>query len=143
MIIRKSMLALIISSMFAQSTYLVDWNIDLNLDAGVDGIVVSHREVINNHISISPENINKLLYSGLIKNEDPGKTKLESIDNYLSNSYNQASIILADFTYPLQKEEERSDLFYYILGIIILIISMFILRQRYREYLKERDKLNS
>ena len=143
MLIGKSMLSLIIGSMFAQTTYLVDRNIDSKLDAGVDSIVVSHRDVNNNHISISPENINKLLYGGLNKTEEPGKTKLEPIINHYSKSYNQASIILAGFTYPLQKEEERSDLFYYILGIVILIIAMLILRQRYKEYLKERDKLNS
>jgi hypothetical protein len=38
-------------------------------------------------------------------------------------------------------KEEKSDLFYYILGIIILIAAGFILKQRYEQYLKQRDNL--
>jgi len=38
-------------------------------------------------------------------------------------------------------EEEKSDLFYYILGILILIAAGFILKQRYEQYLKQRDNL--
>jgi hypothetical protein len=34
--------------------------------------------------------------------------------------------------------EEKSDLFYYILGIFILIASGFILKQRYAQYLKDK-----
>ena len=51
---------------------------------------------------------------------------------------------LADLTLTFYDEEknERSDLFYYLLGILILIISAFILRQRYKQYLDEKKKLN-
>ena len=38
-------------------------------------------------------------------------------------------------------EEEKSDLFYYVLGILILIAAGFILKQRYEQYLKQRDIL--
>jgi len=38
-------------------------------------------------------------------------------------------------------KKEKSDLFYYILGIIILIAAGFILKKRYEQYLKQRDNL--
>ena len=38
-------------------------------------------------------------------------------------------------------EEEKSDWFYYVLGIVILISAGFILKQRYEQYLKQRDNL--
>jgi len=38
-------------------------------------------------------------------------------------------------------KEEKSDLFYYVLGIIILIAAGYILKQRYEQYLKQRDNL--
>ena len=47
-------------------------------------------------------------------------------------------LALIDITSPLQVEEKKSDLFYYILGILILIIAAFILRQRYKKYLEEK-----
>lgn len=39
-------------------------------------------------------------------------------------------------------EREKSDLFYYILGIIILIAAGIIFKQRYEQYLKDKDRLN-
>jgi hypothetical protein len=36
---------------------------------------------------------------------------------------------------------DNSDLFYYVLGIIILIAAGFILKQRYEQYLKQHDNL--
>ena len=36
-------------------------------------------------------------------------------------------------------KEKKSDLFYYILGIVILIAAGFILKQRYAQYLKQRN----
>ena len=38
-------------------------------------------------------------------------------------------------------KEEKSDLFYYVLGIFILIAAGFILKQRYEQYLKQRENL--
>ncbi len=47
----------------------------------------------------------------------------------------------SDTSSSVTNKEEKSDLFYYILGIIILIAAGFILKQRYEQYLKQRDKL--
>jgi hypothetical protein len=69
--------------------------------------------------------------------------KIEFIKKQHGLNYNHTHLILAGITPPSPDEEkERSDLFYYILGIIILIASAFILRQRYKQYLEEKDKLN-
>jgi hypothetical protein len=46
-----------------------------------------------------------------------------------------------DSTLNKSDEKDKSDLFYYILGIFILIASGFILKQRYEQYLKQRDGL--
>jgi hypothetical protein len=77
-------------------------------------------------------------------NEDHKRSIYEFINKQQGVNYNQALFILAGINPPLQDEEEekRSDLFYYILGILILIVSAFILRQRYKQYLEEKDKLN-
>jgi hypothetical protein len=40
-----------------------------------------------------------------------------------------------------RNKKEKSDLFYYVLGIMILIGAGFILKQRYEQYLKQRDNL--
>lgn len=45
----------------------------------------------------------------------------------------------SDSSSNVSKKDEKSDLFYYILGIIILIAAGFILKQRYGQYLKQRD----
>ena len=42
----------------------------------------------------------------------------------------------SDTSSRVTNKEEKSDLFYYILGIIILIAAGFILKQRYEQYLK-------
>ena len=72
------------------------------------------------------------------------RVKVEKIKKQQQWNFNQAAINFAEITFPFQEEEtkERSDLFYYILGIIILIVSAFLLRQRYKQYLEEKDKLN-
>ncbi|UCH66682.1 MAG: hypothetical protein JSW63_06035, partial [Ignavibacterium sp.] len=71
-------------------------------------------------------------------NETKRNTKSEIIYNPSPITSHQSKLHLALITFPLQEEEkkERSDLFYYILGILILIISAFILRQRYKQYLE-------
>ncbi len=46
-----------------------------------------------------------------------------------------------DTSSSITNKEEKSDLFYYFLGIIILIAAGFILKQRYEQYLKQRDNL--
>jgi hypothetical protein len=47
----------------------------------------------------------------------------------------------SDTTSNIKSEDEKSDLFYYVLGTIILIASGFILKQRYENYLKQRNNL--
>ena len=47
----------------------------------------------------------------------------------------------SDTSSSVTNEEEKSDLFYYILGILILIAAGFILKQRYEQYLKQRENL--
>ena len=44
-----------------------------------------------------------------------------------------------DTSSSVTNKEEKSDLFYYVLGIIILIAAGFILKQRYEQYLKRRN----
>ena len=76
-----------------------------------------HKEIL--HPKIAIEN-NQILYA-------------EFIDYEFFNS--------SDTSSSVTNKEEKSDLFYYILGIIILIAAGFILKQRYEQYLKQRDKL--
>jgi len=141
MYIGKSMLALIISSIFAQSNFHFDRNITLSYDSKAEKVAVKRLDLIDRFSSNFMDSQRKYLIE-LNKNEDLRKTKLESVNNHNNKSYNRPSFRLAVITFPSPEEEKRSDLFYYILGIITLIIAMFILRQRYKEYLKERDKLN-
>jgi hypothetical protein len=47
----------------------------------------------------------------------------------------------SDTASSVTNKDENSDLFYYVLGIIILITAGFILKQRYEQYLKQRDNL--
>ena len=76
-----------------------------------------HKEVLQPKIAI--EN-NQLVYA-------------EFIDAEFFNANDTSSSVT--------NKEEKSDLFYYILGIIILIAAGFILKQRYEQYLKQRDNL--
>ncbi len=46
-----------------------------------------------------------------------------------------------DTSSSVTNKQEKSDWFYYALGILILIAAGFILKQRYEQYLKQRDKL--
>jgi len=46
-----------------------------------------------------------------------------------------------DTSSSVTNKDKKSDLFYYVLGIIILIAAGFILKQRYEQYLKQRDNL--
>ena len=48
---------------------------------------------------------------------------------------------VSDTSSNTTNKEEKSDLFYYVLGILILIAAGFILKQRYEQYLKQRDHL--
>lgn len=44
-----------------------------------------------------------------------------------------------DSTLQVTKNKKESDIFYYVLGILILMAAGFILKQRYAQYLKEKD----
>ena len=57
----------------------------------------------------------------------------EFIDNEFFNA--------SDTTSNATNKEEKSDLFYYVLGTIILIAAGFILKQRYEQYIKQRYNL--
>ena len=48
----------------------------------------------------------------------------------------------SDTSSSVTNKEEKSDWFYYVLGIIILIAADFILKQRYEQYLKLRQNNN-
>jgi hypothetical protein len=76
-----------------------------------------HKEALQPEIAI--EN-NQIVYADLID------------DEFFNSSDTSSSVT---------NKEEKSDLFYYILGIIILIAAGFILKQRYEQYLKQRDNL--
>jgi hypothetical protein len=47
----------------------------------------------------------------------------------------------SDTSSSVTNKEEKSDLFYYVLGVMILIAAGFILKQRYEQYLKQRENL--
>ncbi len=46
-----------------------------------------------------------------------------------------------DTSSNVTNNKEKSDWFYYALGIMILIAAGFILKQRYEQYLKQRENL--
>jgi len=56
---------------------------------------------------------------------------------FIGNEFFNAS----DTSSNVTNKEEKSDWFYYVLGIIILIAAGFILKQRYAQYLKQRGNL--
>jgi hypothetical protein len=118
-------------------------DITLAYDEEVDKESVSLCDVNDKCISMFTNKHHIFLFTKLYANEWCRKDKIELIKKRRDLNYNQASFNLTNITYPLEEEEkERSDLFYYILGILILIISAFILRQRYKQYLEEKNKLN-
>ena len=95
----------------------------------------------NNFISTIVDNVNGVQSNKVEKNTNRNE-RMFIIQQTLP--YHQLNLLKAAFVSPFQVEEreEKSDLFYYILGILILIISGFILRQRYKQYLEEKKKLN-
>ncbi len=76
-----------------------------------------HNEILNQNIVM--EN-NQIVYATLID------------DEFFNASDTSSSVT---------NKEEKSDLFYYVLGVMILIVAGFILKQRYEQYLKQRDNL--
>ncbi len=76
-----------------------------------------HKEIL--HPKIVIEN-NQLMYATFI-------------DDQFFNASDTSSSVTS--------KEEKSDLFYYVLGILILIAAGFILKQRYEQYIKQRENL--
>ena len=95
----------------------------------------------NNFIIIPSVNLDGVQTNNIEENANRNE-EMSIIEQTLP--YHQFNFLKAAFVSYLQVEEkeERSDLFYYILGILILIVSAFILRQRYKQYLEEKNKLN-
>ena len=137
----KLLISLIIGSIIIFLTPFVCWNNSLHLDACAKSDAFSVCDVNDKYTSIFLKGYIKHLTNAINKNEVVINEKLEYFSKQYSNISYSAFFILAGNTVPLQKEEKRSDLFYYILGIIILIISALILKQRYKQYQKERDKI--
>jgi len=85
------------------------------------------------HLTNSPEIIHKEILHPKIDIENNQIVYATLIDDEFFNA--------SDTTSSATNKEEKSDLFYYILGILILIAAGFILKQRYEQYLKQRDNL--
>ncbi|MHA2100822.1 MAG: hypothetical protein ACW99A_19290 [Candidatus Kariarchaeaceae archaeon] len=139
----RSIFLLIVGGIFAHSPFLIDLNITSGYYVEEDKQTISLWDVNDKCNSIFMKEHNIFLINKMNTNEVHRRVKVEFIKKQHSLYYNQAPFNIAGITFPLPDEqEERSDLFYYILGIIILIVSAFILRQRYKQYLEEKNKLN-
>ena len=104
------------------------WNPAISNDLGL--IIPIKIVGAKSEVDRSQENQNK---SGMMINLGLHYYKLQYVDH-------SSLIIPTDVVSPLQVEKENSDLFYYLLGIIILIISAFIFKQRYKQFLEEKRK---
>ncbi len=85
------------------------------------------------HLSNSSELIHKEILHPKIVIENNQIVYATFIDDEFFNASDTSSSVTG--------EEEKSDLFYYVLGILILIAAGFILKQRYEQYLKQRENL--
>jgi LPXTG-motif cell wall-anchored protein len=57
--------------------------------------------------------------------------------------HNASMLQLADSTSNMNTDKEKSDTFYYILGIVILIVAAILFKKRYEQYLHDKDQLNN
>jgi hypothetical protein len=135
---------LIVGATFAYSLCLMNINITSGNHGEADMEIISVYDVNNKYNSKIMNKHNILLVHKSNTNEVHKRSIYEFINKQQGVNYNQAQIIPVGIDPPFQdkEEEKRSDLFYYILGILILIVSAFILRQRYKQYLEEKDRLN-
>ncbi len=85
------------------------------------------------HLINSSKSIHKEISRPIIIIENNQILYAKFIDNEFFNA--------SDTSSSVTNKEEKSDLFYYALGILILIATGFILKQRYEQYLKQRDNL--
>ncbi len=81
----------------------------------------------------STELVNKEILLPKIGSENNQIVYAKFFDNEFFNEIDTSSSVV--------NKKEKSDLFYYVLGILILIAAGFILKQRYEQYLKQRDNL--
>ncbi|MCH9028957.1 MAG: hypothetical protein IH819_04945 [Bacteroidetes bacterium] len=82
----------------------------------------------------SPELIHKEILHPRINVEDKQMVNARFIDNEFFHT--------SDTSSSVANKEEKSDWFYYVLGIIILIAAGFILKQRYEQYLQLKQNNN-
>jgi len=85
------------------------------------------------HFFNSTELVNKEILLPKIDRENNLIVYANFIDNEFFGEIDTSSSVA--------NKEEKSDLFYYVLGIVILIAAGYILKQRYEQYLKQRDNL--
>ena len=85
------------------------------------------------HLFKSSELIHKEISHSIIAIEINQMVYAKFIDDEFFNARDTSSSDI--------NEEEKSDWFYYVLGIVILISAGFILKQRYEQYLKQRENL--
>ncbi len=85
------------------------------------------------HLSNSSELIHKEILHPKIVIENNQIVYATFIDDEFFNA--------SDTSSSVTNKEEKSDWFYYALGILILIAAGFILKQRYEQYLKQRENL--
>ncbi len=85
------------------------------------------------HLFNSTELVDKEILLPKIDSENNQIVYVKFIDNESINESDTSSSVV--------NKEEKSDLFYYVLGIAILIAAGYILKQRYEQYLKQRDNL--
>jgi hypothetical protein len=85
------------------------------------------------HLSNSSEILRKEILNPKIVIEGNQMVYAKFIDDEFFNG--------SDTSSSVTNKEEKSDLFYYVLGVMILIAAGFILKQRYEQYLKQRDNL--
>ena len=104
------------------------WNPAISNDLGL--IIPIKIVGAKSEVDRSQENQNK---SGMMINLGLHYYMLQYVDH-------SSLIIPIDVVSLLQVEKENSDLFYYLLGIIILIISAFLFKQRYKQFLEEKRK---
>ena len=86
------------------------------------------------HFFNSPELIHKEILHPRINVEDKQMVNARFIGNKFFHS--------SDTSSRVTNKEEKSDWFYYVLGIIILIAAGIILKQRYEQYLQLKQNNN-
>ncbi|GBD87272.1 CHAT domain protein [bacterium BMS3Abin03] len=103
-------------------------------EAGANSIIVSLWDVNDKYTAIFMKIFYKHLTGGENKTEALRLAKIEFIKNYSPNPYYWSAFILAGDVSKIQFTSKQSDMYYYILGVFILIAAGLILKQRYKLY---------